>query len=323
MSDPEDGSKDGRGRPRQARKAAHAHDEFELDISVDTRAGLPAPSEVLPDLFSETLEESGEEEEATEVLTQPPDKPPPARPPRARGASAEIPVRTALQAEVLPIFMPLRGSTPSQTGVTRPAPAGKATPPPRKTTPLPAKSDRSAGGLPPTPTPFRAVVEDLSSGVFPRPGSARPLDLSLTALPAPQEQPPLPGPEEVSDPALDPLDIRQFEMSVNPTRRKPPAGKRGGGTDFRAEPLRTGQAPMAQPLRVVRTVFTFGTRELLILLLFLLIGAGLWIGWMIYQDYSRQLDLERLEAHRAVLDEARSNAILDGQKAKPNERDIP
>jgi hypothetical protein len=346
MTAPGDEPKNASGRKKPG-KIVHAHDEFEVDISVDTKAGLPEPSEILPDLFADTVE--GSDEESTQVLDLTSDLPPP-----PKASRTESQVTTSLGEDVLPVFVPFRNGTktpmpgtakrvpevkakPPAKGTPPPArstpspakgtpPPARSTPPPaRRTTPPPARSARPAGSVPPAPAPFKAVVEDLSSGVFERPGNPKALDLALDELAVHKPVSaggPLPGPGEVSDPALEPLDIRQFDMSTGQSKKKTGSSQRTGTTDFRGEPLRSPTGSMAQSRRVVRTVFTFGTREILILVLIVLLGAALWVGWIIYQDYSRQLDLDRAEQFRTTLQQVKDSA-LDEKKVKPKERDIP
>jgi hypothetical protein len=296
------------GRRQRPDKVVHTHDEFELDITLDTGLTRRATQEVLPDLFDDL------EEEATEMLTLPGEVPLSTDGPR----SEERPVSTALEQEVLPVFMPMtpppaRKAAPRPPPPTQTKPTPRSRPPPSATPPPARRGPPPAGVIPPPPPDFRASVEDLSSGIFemavklPQPGARGGLETA-----------PLPGPGENSDPALEPLDISQFAMSH--AGRKKTSGLRPGLNDARGETQR-GAAPMAQPQRVVRTVFTIGLREVLLFLLLLLLGAGLWTGWSIYQDYSRRQDLERLEAQRDRLEDARRSALGKGQNLR--EKDIP
>ncbi len=291
------------GDGQQARPRIHAHDEFELDIDVETDLTRVAPQQrPVADLFDDDSEIT---EEVTEIAAT------------ACGAQSdeaapdELPLPRASNEQVLPVFLPSD----------RP---GTEPPPP----PLPETNDAPAAGPPDlssllgpppaaddSPPAGDELFEDVS-GIHDRPPvHERGFDspASLESAPPPSDPEPRPRFAAGTTGGL-PLDGTQFEPSPAP------GGKRRGGQSDSAL-LRRGPMRMAGSQRVVRRWFQPSLRDVLLLLLLILLGAGVWIGWSFYQDYRKRADWERFDQSRDQFERTRADAIKKRQPKK--EQDVP
>jgi hypothetical protein len=291
------------GSGRRARPHIHAHDEFELDIDVETDlTRVASQRRPVADLFDDDSEIT---EEVTEIAAgahgAQPDE----------SASDDLPLPRASNEQVLPVFLPSD----------RP---GNEPPPP----PLPERDDAPAAGPPdlssllgPPPSagddapPGDDLFEDVSGIHDLPPVHGRGFDSpsSPDIAPPPPEAEPQPRFAAGTTGGL-PLDGTQFEQAPAPKNKK-----RGGQSDSAL--LRRGPMRMAGSQRVVRRWFQPSLRDVLLLLLLILLGAGVWIGWSFYQDYRKRAGWERFDQSREQLERTRSDAIKKRQPKK--EQDVP
>jgi hypothetical protein len=311
---PPDSRGAGARAPRKPLPSVHAHDEFELDIDVDS--DLTAVASARPataGLFDEDEEEPTMEISAA-VLQE------------ATAAASELgldlPARS--DEEVLPLFMPAQPTTPNpvpRPPRTRPAPPRQAPKPgpPDLSLPFdvaPLVTDLDVG--PKETDDLFADVSDVSGDPPIHDLSlppARRSDHGLDLLPPPKSES-----GDGSQPrfargltgGMRPLDDAQFALP------EPTTPKKKARTDA---PLRGLRAPMAGSKRIVRRAFQFGLRDLLLLVLIVMIGVGLWVGWTIYQDYRKNADWQRFDQSRAQLERSKTEAIDRIKPKKP--KDVP
>ncbi len=327
---PGDGGGGGAGG-RKPFKPIHAHDEFELDIDVETDMTQVASQRPgAQSLFDD------DEDEPTQELSQ-------AVLEEVLGPGQEefdpgLPA--ASDEEVLPVFMPPRPRAPKPAAA-QPAAPRPAQPAAQAPAPAPAAvPDLSAGDeefLAPAPPGPRTApdADDLFSDVSDindlppiHELSMPPAAVPESADPSPSQVPGLDLPPSSTSGGgqrkprfgsgltggMQPLDVAQFQgEEPRPDQKK----KRN-----RRTPISKGKAvPMAGSRRVVRRAFQFGVKEFLLLLLVILIGVGIWVGWSIYQDYRKRADWERFDQGRSQLEQTRSSQIEATQPKK--ERDDP
>jgi len=301
---------------RKPFKPVHAHDEFELDIDVETDMTQVASQRPgVRSLFDD------DEDEPTQELSQ-------SVLAEVLGPSQEeydpgLP--TTSNEEVLPIFMPARATTPSP--VSPPAAPQLAVP------------DLSAGFDEPEPPAAPRTgpdADDLFADVSDVNDQPPIHELSMppaSSSPIAPVEPPsvvpgldLPPPTTTGGSrrkprfstgltgGMQPLDVAQFEGDLPDPGEK---GKRSRRTAV----SRGKAAPMAGSQRVVRHAFQFGVKEFLLLVLVILIGIGIWIGWSIYQDMRKRSDWESFNQGRSQLEQTRSNQIQATHPKK--DRDMP
>lgn len=318
--DPPGGPDAGGKAPRRPPNPVHAHDEFEIDIDVES--DLTAVASVRPGMSSLFDDEEGEEptQEISAAVLQ-----------EATAAAAnlglELPVRS--DDAVLPLYMPAQGTRPR----TQVPPAPPPAPPPARVAQAPRPgppdlsllddlSDSDTAGLdsgPPDPVDLFGDVSEISGDppihdLSLPPSKRSDHGLDILSPPSPQSSPGDSKPRfsRGLTGGMRPLDIAQFETPD-------PGGSRKKTTN--ASLVRSGPVPMAGSKRMVRRAYQFGLRELLLLVLIVLLGVGLWVAWTIYQDYRKQADWQRFDQSRSQLEQTRAEAIERTKPKKP--KDVP
>ncbi len=293
-----DGESGGGGR---IRPHVHAHDEFELDIDVETDLTRVAPQRrPVADLFDDDSEIT---EEVTEIAAE-------HRGGQQAYPELNLPLPRASNEEVLPLF--LSSERPGPEPPAPPLPAADAAP-------VAGPPDLSALLGPPadddSPPPGDALFEDVS-GIHDLPPVH---DRGYDSSSSPEVAPPPPDAEPKPRFAADttgglPLDGTQFEPAPGPERKR-----RGGQAD--SVLLRRGPMRMAGSQRMVRRWLQPSLRDVLLMLLLILLGVGLWIGWSFHQDYRKRADWEQFDQSREQLERTRTDAIKKRQPKK--EQDVP
>ncbi len=291
------------GKPRHIKKpivARHAHDEFEIDIDLETDftelASRPTHGLLFED-EEEVTNEISQEELATVT---------------AENSEVDNIIPKASDEKILPMFISTRSDTPSKPFS---APLGPEVVPPDL-------SDEDNLGIPPGSTDISSS-EDLFgdvSGIHDEPPihdlhtpKPYPLDgLHVTANTDEQT----PSKKKFSKgftAGMAPLDVTDFSASAP---KKSPSGRKSSSTF-----IRRGPAPMAHSNRVVRRWYQPNVRDILLFLLVVLLGIGIWVGWNIYQDYKRTIGWERFDQGRMSIEQARVDAI---KSTHPEiQRDVP
>ena len=270
-------------------KALHRHDQFEMEIDTSDLDSTEVGHETFPD-----------DEPTREVTLADLED----------GGAIPLELPHSSEEESLPLFAP---------PVTSPK---MKTLPPR--TPTPRPKPRPAP--PVTPSDVLSLLEDEvepdSSASKPlAPVSRTPSRRPTTPDPGLPMLPPTPEPSsERKKPrfasgvtaGMAPLKIEEFEHTPPPTRKK------SGGKVL----LRSGPAPMAHSSRMVRRwIPSFTMRDLLLLALVVLLGIGLYLGWVIYQDIRRDNELKQLQTTQEQMEKEKQEVISDKKPTK--EKDIP
>ncbi|MBN2493418.1 MAG: hypothetical protein JXR96_02405 [Deltaproteobacteria bacterium] len=161
---------------------------------------------------------------------------------------------------------------------------------------VPTKNERRIPIPPPQPPPQ----------AFPDPPGSQPIEFDA---PAKERSKPKPRFATGFTAGMQPLDIRQFD-----TRKPTPEPKRV----VRREPVRGLPMDHAQRIRRSRSI---GIQEVLLIVLIVLLGVAIYIGWRIYQDYKTRTDALVLERGREKMEQIRDDAIQS--RVPKKEKDIP
>ncbi len=279
----------------------HAHDEFEIDIDVDTDFTELA-SRPTQDLVFEEDEATSEisQEDLARVI--------------AENSEVDTMIPMASDEKILPIFLPPGLNTSPEVQI--PPEASELAPPDlseEKSRRLPHSGSSGDSNSGPEEL-FGDVsgihdevpIHDLSN---PDP---EPDPLSNLSLP-PADTPSRNRFSKGFTAGMAPLDVSEFSSADSQTGSK----RQDGLPVF----IRTGPAPMAHSNRVVRRWFQPSIRDIILLVLTVILSIGIWLGWNIYQDYKKTLGWERFNQTRASIEQARVDAIESKQPKV--QRDIP
>ena len=274
-------------RPDRPGKSTHAHDEFEIEVDLDTfdpeETAVDEPLYTGESVVSDEL--TGPQEE-DEILTKQTD---------VSDMDLELP-RTSLD-EVLPVYRSSRESH---------KPTPKQELPPVKPPAKPA--------FPKTPLPSSDKQDILE--LFDDPENAS-LSVELTPpkdFESPKPTTPVREPDEfeIVRPStitgVKPLDGDQFDS------RPPPRSK--GDMKWLGP---TAPPPMAYSEQVVSRRFKFGLKDLILVVLILILAAGLVLGWFIYQDYRERQNLKEMMREAELFDKSKDDAIQDSTRKKQGE----
>ena len=318
----------------------HAHDEFEVDIDVDTDMTRVASELPVRSLFDDDEDEATQEISVDQLEEQ-------LRP----KSDAEVPVLYSVESDDLPMFMPARAQAPlppppltpplippfsemeSEADLTQPDQSQPG--PPDLSNMLdeaPASQALDLSSMPdlssmldeaPPPPPIQNQMSPSADDLFNDVSDIHDLppihDLKLPPSEANEplvDLPPVPAPPPTTTgeskskakfgtgftSGMQPLNVAQFEPSD-------PAGQDQSSGRKRLRHARGGPAPMAGSKRVKRRWSQFGLRDMLLVLLIALVAVGIFVGWSIYQDLKKQRDWEAFGQGRNQLEQTRTDAI--------------
>jgi hypothetical protein len=263
-------------RRRKPQKSFHAHDDFEIEIDVETE--ITAVDQPMYTGESVTTDELIAPKE-DEILTQQMD---------VSDLDLELPRSSGDQ--VLPVYV----SSKEQ-----------LKPTPKQEKPPPAPPEKAPFPQTPLSTSDKQDILDL----FDDPENA---SLSVELPPAQESSsPPLPEPDEFEivrpgeKTGMRPLDGDLFDSRPPPRRKK---DRKWLG------PVKP--PPMAHSEQIVERRFHFTLRQLVLLILVLVIAAGLVIAWFMYQDYRERENLKELDRGRELIERSKYDAILEKTKSK-------
>ncbi|HUU02871.1 MAG TPA: hypothetical protein VM425_15665 [Myxococcota bacterium] len=270
-----------------------AHDAFEVDIDVDEREFR------VSDLFNDTDTEDTCEVPPLEINPSPIED------------VIDLSLPESSDQEALPFYVPVGRRTPSPL------------PPARNKSPSPAS---------------RAPLGPDFEALFDAPmGDDEPVEPAAVHLAPERERSPagglplfMPGAPRATTPGSDskpkprfkkgltagmtPLDMTDFAAD-GPRRRKK-------SSQSRFLP-RSAPAPMAGSKKVVRRrfVFTVTVRDVILLLLVLVLAAGVYIGWKVFDEYRHDKEIQQLGLKQQLIEKSKNDAIKKKEPVK--ERDIP
>ncbi|RLB58335.1 MAG: hypothetical protein DRI34_05180 [Deltaproteobacteria bacterium] len=294
--------KSGPGQPRPSEQRAARHQ------AASGQESLP------PDIL-ELLDDIDEDEKTRQLdMSQPP------------GAESIDPVDLSLPAssdeEQLPFFVPAK-----------PPAAGSRRKPGVAAEPPPAAKGPARG--PDLATLFDGVDLDEEVSVEMAVHEIFSNGQPAASTPPPSPQPsPTPASGAGSDPGSEPPGTSRFARGFTQGRRPLDVREFGTSTERNGGKRRTpdilltghrGPVPMAMPHKVRRRrfVFTITFRDIILLLLVVVLAAGIYTGWRLYQDYIRRQEVEQLERKRALIERGKSKTIEKQRKKHRRTRDIP
>lgn len=274
---------------------ARAHDKFEVDIDVDDEEFK------ITDLFDDADAEKTRELPELELNAA------------NIGSVIDLSLPETSDQEALPFYVPGGRTTPSPIPRARekkptPAPKPKHGPDFEALFDMPIGEEESAEQPALHLPPEREPSADLSLGlpVF-VPGTPRSTTPGSDSKPKPRFA-------KGFTAGMTPLDVSEFAAG------KPRKKKKGDNAKL---PPRTSPAPMAGSKKVVRRrfVFTMTVRDVILLLLVLVLAAGFYMGWKIYDDYRHAKEIEKLGQKQRLIEKSKSEAIKS--KEPRRETEIP
>jgi len=272
-----------------------AHDAFEVDIDVDEREFRVA------DLFDDTDAEDTREVPPLEISPSPIED------------VIDLSLPESSDLEALPFYVPGGRRTPSPLPPARdksPSPAAKAPLGPN----FDALFDAPLGDEEPAEAPAVHLAPERERS--PAPAAGLPLFVpgAPRATTPGSDSKPKPRFKKGLTAGMTPLDMTDFAAG-GPRRKK----KSRQAHSL----LRSAPAPMAGAKKVVRRrfVFTVTVRDVILLLLVLVLAAGVYIGWKIFDEYRHDKELQQLDLKQQLIEKSKNDAIK--KKEPEKERDIP